>query len=128
MSALGKRGSSHVAVLAVLSDGKLRTHRDIVKATGLGEAVVRNVLYRRWRSGHILRTKKPLHEFGDVFKGWAGIRNVSWLYHLYVQRPEGIDSLRVDGYEVVGFDEKFVDVRSGGGKKVLMNFQLPRNC
>lgn len=35
-------------------------------------------------------------------------------YHLYVLRPEGTDSLNIDGREFVKYAKEFLDVRGGG--------------
>jgi hypothetical protein len=46
-------------------------------------------------------------------------------YHLYILRPEGRSSLRLDGREFVGFSKKHLDARGGGGRskaKLILGF------
>ena len=38
------------------ADGKPRSHRDIVRETGLGYGAVGTVLYRLWKAGGVLWT------------------------------------------------------------------------
>jgi len=103
-------------ILAVLSDGKPRSHREIVKESGLGYGVVGVNLYRGWKSGQILRTISPLYVSEKVFKGRAGSSRTTRPYHIYTMKPDGVDSLHQDGLEFVAFDEEHLDVRGGGGK------------
>lgn len=35
-------------------------------------------------------------------------------YHLYALRPEGVDSLVIDGREFVKYAEEYLDVKGGG--------------
>ena len=109
-----RRGSSRGLVLALLSEGEPMSHRDLVKRTGLSDAAVWSVLYRSWKKGLVLRTRKPECEYERVFKGRAGMSGAMRPYHLYVLRPEGKDSHRIGGYEFVKYDEKFLDARGGG--------------
>jgi len=61
-----------------------------------------------------LRTREPIFESKRVFRGRAGFGRVMRPYHLYVLRPEGVDSLRVGGREFVKYRREFLDVRGGG--------------
>ena len=111
-----KSVSSRERILAVLSDGKPRSHREIVRESGLGYEVVGVNLYRGWRSGQILRTASPFFASEKVFKGRAGSSRTTRHYHIYTLKPDGIDSLHQDGLEFVAFDEEHLDARGGGGK------------
>ncbi|MEM4311270.1 MAG: hypothetical protein QXX95_02660 [Nitrososphaerales archaeon] len=43
-------------ILGLLTDGKPRSHREIVKETNLAKKAVEGSLYRLWREGLILRS------------------------------------------------------------------------
>jgi DNA-binding Lrp family transcriptional regulator len=92
-------------VLAVLSGGKPKSHREIVEATGLSDDAVWSALKRCWRKGVILRSEKPLREPYRAFKGRAGVRRNLRSYHLYVKAPERKNTLIIDGIRFVGFEE-----------------------
>jgi len=109
-----KRRPSRRLILAVLSDGKPKSSREIQKATGLSGSAVNNSLLLCWKRGLILRTKKPLYEHERIFKGRGGVSQTTRPYHLYLLRLEGKDSVIVDGLEFVKFSEEFLDVRGGG--------------
>jgi len=109
-----REGSSRSLVMALLGEGEPKSHRDIVRETGLGDSAVWGVLYRCWKGGSVLRTKKPLYEYERVFKGRAGTSGATRPYHLYILRPEGEDCVRIFGYEFVKYDEKYLDARGGG--------------
>ncbi len=111
-----RSGSSRERILAVLSDGNPRSHKEIVKETGLGYGVTGVNLLRGWRAGQVLRTKKPFVESIKVFKGRAGTGRTMRAYHLYLLKPEGVDSLNLDGVEFVSFSEEYLDARGGGSK------------
>jgi len=85
-----------------------------VKITGLSEGSAYNCLYICWKRGLILRTKEPIYEFERRFKGRAGISQTTRPYHLYLLRPEGKDSVLVDGQEFVKYAKEHLDVRGGG--------------
>jgi hypothetical protein len=48
--------------LAALSDGKLKTHRELFRATGLSEAAVWSALARAWLDG-MSRTTRAFHRY-----------------------------------------------------------------
>lgn len=113
---MAKKGASRSLVLAVLADHKPKSLRDVVEATMLNTGSAYNVLYRSWKRGLILRTKMPLYRYEKVFRGRAGMSGTTRPYHLYVLRPEGMDSVRVDGLEFVAYAKKYLDARGGGSK------------
>ena len=80
--------------MAALSDYKPKSHREIVKATGIGGSAAYNALAACWKKGLVLRTKKPIYEFERIFKGRGGMTQTTRPYHLYVLRLEGVDSLK----------------------------------
>ena len=122
---MARRGSSKGLVLALLSDRKPMSHRDLVKKSGLSDAAVWSVLYRCWKKKLVLRTTEPEYEYERVFKGRGGISGGTRPYHLYILRPKGKDSARIGSYEFVKYDEKYLDAR-GGGKiskaKTILDF------
>jgi hypothetical protein len=66
------------------------------------------------RGGLVLRTKKPIYEFERILKGRAGMSQTTRPYRLYVFRPEGVDSLLIDGREFVKYAEEYLDVGAAG--------------
>ncbi|MEM2619538.1 MAG: hypothetical protein QW356_08715 [Candidatus Hadarchaeales archaeon] len=109
-------GTTRAAILAVLADGRPRTHRELVEATGLSEAAVWNALARAWREGSVMRTERPIYEAVELFRGRAGKTRTTRAYHLYLLAPRGEKRVRIDGREFVAFSERYLDAR-GGGKK-----------
>jgi len=103
-------------VLAALGDHKPKSAREVVKATGLTDRAVYAALFRCWKGVFVLRTEKPLYEHERIFKGRGGVTQTTRPYHLYVLRPEGVDSLLLDGRRFVKYAKEYLDVR-GGGKK-----------
>jgi DNA-binding Lrp family transcriptional regulator len=103
-------------VLGLLADGKPKSHRDVVRASGLSEPAVWQSLRRAWEKQLILRTKKLLYEPEKLFKGRAGTKRNLRAYHLYTLRPKGMDLLQVDGNEYVSFSRRYLDPRGGGVK------------
>ena len=64
----------------------------------------------------MLRTEKPIYEHERIFKGRGGVSQNIRSYHLYVLRPEGVDSIVLDDRGFVKYGKEHLDVR-GGGKK-----------
>ena len=115
---MGRHVSSQNRVLALLVDGKPRCSRDVARLLGLSGGAAVNVLKRCWVKGLVLRTKETIYESERIFKGRAGVTRTTRPYHLYILRSEYVDSVKVDGYEFVNYDEKYLDVRGGGrGRK-----------
>ncbi|MBT0159030.1 hypothetical protein G4O51_03495 [Candidatus Bathyarchaeota archaeon A05DMB-2] len=48
------------------------------------------------------------------FKGRGGISQNNRPYHLYLLKPKGKDSMRLEGHEFVKYDEAYLDARGGG--------------
>jgi len=118
---------SRSLVLGVLSDFKPKSAREIAKATGLGRDAVYGVLSRCWRRGLVLRTEKPIYVSERIFRGRAGVSRNTRPYHLYVLRPENVDSLLIDGRRFVKYSKKYLDVRGGGKKskaKLILEFLM----
>ena len=61
-------------ILAVLSDGKARSTRDVASLTGLSKGATENALRRLWERRLIMRTKSPMFEAEKVFRGRAGVK------------------------------------------------------
>jgi len=111
----GLGGSWHPSeskVLAVLADGKPKSHMEIAKATGLGGDAVLSVLRRYWQKGFILRAKKVIRERLRAFKGRAGVRSNLRSYYLYVLKPKGVNVIIVDGVQFVRYEERYLDKRN----------------
>ncbi|MGF3500644.1 MAG: hypothetical protein ACQXXH_05070, partial [Candidatus Bathyarchaeia archaeon] len=77
-------GQSKALIMASLGDHKPKSAREVVEASRLSEKVVYNALYRCWKEGSVLRTKKPLYEYERIFKGRGGMSGATRPYHLYV--------------------------------------------
>jgi len=107
-------GQSRKLILAALGDHKPRSLRQIVSASGLSKSAAYNSLFICWEKRLVLRTKEPLYESERIRKGRGGVSATTRSYHLYVLKPEGIDSLLIDGYEFVKYSKDFLDVRGGG--------------
>ena len=120
VEALVRLGSTERKIVAVLSDGGPRTRRQIVEETGLTDKAVGSALYRLWKRRVVLRTEKPLREADRVFKGRGGVSPHLRSYNLYVLRPQGKGSIRIEG-------RRFVERKRKEGAKVskaqlIMNF------
>lgn len=120
-------GDGRVRVLSVLSDGRPRTFRDVVREAGLGRKAVEGLLYRLWREGLILRTEKPHLEVQRIFRGRAGVTRNLRKYHHYVLRPAGKDYLEIDGMAFIKYDERMAEARGVSKAKCVYEF-LRRNC
>jgi len=124
-------GQSRKLILAALSGYKPKSQREIVKATGIGGSAAYNALAACWKKGLVLRTKQPIYEFERIFKGRGGMTQTTRPYHLYVLRPEGVDSQIIDGREFARYAKEYLDVRGGGkhskAKTVLEFFKKHRN-
>ncbi len=103
-------GQSRKQILSVLGDHKPKL-REIVKATRISRSATYNALAACWKKGLVLRTKKSIYEFEKIFKGRAGMTQTTRPYHLYVLRPEGTDSVNINGREFVKCAKEFLDVR-----------------
>ncbi len=113
---LVRPASSQNVILGLLADGKPKSHREIVRASGSSEPAVWQSLRRAWERGLLLRTKKPLYEPEKLFKGRAGVRRNLRSYHLYVLKPKNMNRLEVGGNEYVSFSKRYLDARGGGTK------------
>lgn len=111
---------SEARILSALGDGKPKSHRELVEATGLSENAVWSALRRCWRKGLILRSEEPLREPYRAFKGRAGVRTNLRSYHLYVKAQKGGTALLIDGVRFVGFDEGELGVRGEGVSKARL--------
>jgi len=106
--------SSRPLVLSVLADGKPKSCRDVEVATRLNRSQVYGALALCWRRDLVLRTKEPIFEHERIFKGRGGLTQTTRPYHLYLLKPEGMNSAVVNGYRFVGYDKKYLDDRGGG--------------
>jgi hypothetical protein len=114
-----------MAILAALADGEPKTHRELVRATGLSEAAVWSALARAWRKGLVMRTAKPIYEVAKFFKGRGGISKTTRAFHLYVLAPKGEKRIKIGDREFVAFSKEYLDVRGGGKEsksKLILEF------
>ncbi|AIF84507.1 hypothetical protein NTE_02457 [Candidatus Nitrososphaera evergladensis SR1] len=127
------------AVLTALADGRPKSARDVVTTTGIDEKTTFHLLSNMWRKRLILRTDKPLFEYNKQFKGRAGFRSNTRMFHLYVingQRGQGeVEGERartedtpfvIDGHRFVQFSSEYSDKRGNRGSKskaqLVLNF------
>jgi hypothetical protein len=92
------------------------SHREILEKTGLSPSAVWNGLKRCWDHGFVLRTKTAIYETENVFRGRKGSVSTTRPYHLYLKKPVGLDSVRIDGVDFVSFSKEYLDPRGGGSK------------
>src|SRR5690606_30003711 len=123
------------AVLTALADGKPKSARDIINITGIDEKAISHLLSNLWRKHLILRTDKPLFEYNKQFKGRAGFKSNTRMYHLYIindkreQGEEGTDAetpIVIDGRTFIQFSPEYSDKRGNRGSKskaqLVLNF------
>ncbi len=103
-------------MLAVLSDGKPHSLREVVAETGLTDGAAGNALRRLWEAGRLLRTSRPIYEPETLFKGRAGLRKNLRPYHLYLLRLGRESSKSGEGREFVRFSQRYLDPRGGGAR------------
>jgi DNA-binding Lrp family transcriptional regulator len=99
-------------LLYVLSEEVPMSHREILEKTGLSPSAVWNGLKRCWDDGFVLRTKTAIYETEKVFRGRKGSVSTTRPYHLYLKKPEGLDSVKVDGFDFVSFSREYLDPRA----------------
>lgn len=120
-----KRRPVQERILAAFDDGKPKSHREIVRATGLTNSSVSRALHDYWKAGILLRTKKPIFEASSSFKGRAGIRKNTRSFYLYLPRPEGGKTTRISGRKFVAYAKKYLDRRGTRGRsksKLILEF------
>ncbi len=127
------------AVLTALADGKPKSARDIINATGIDEKTMSHLLSNLWRKYPILRTDKPLFEYSKQFKGRAGFKSNTRMFHLYMindQMGQGEENtggettnnnpIFLDGHTFVQFSPEYSDKRGNRGSKskaqLVLNF------
>ena len=109
-------GATQARLLAVLSDGKPRSRRELMEETGLTSKAVGSALRRLWKGGEILRTQRPTYEALRAFKGRAGIKKNTRAYHCYVF-ASGKESVSIQGMMFAKYDENQLDRRGSGKSK-----------
>lgn len=137
MAVHGGRDYCIKAVLTALADGKPKSAKEIVSATSIDEKTMSHLLSNLWRKRLILRTDKPLFEYSKQFKGRAGFRSNTRMYHLYIindqagQGEEGtgaetVNDIFIDGHRFVQFRPEYSDKRGNRGSKskaqLVLNF------
>lgn len=121
-------------VLTALADGKPKSARDIINVTGIDEKTISHLLSNLWRKRLILRIDKPLFEYSKQFKGRAGFKSNTRMFHLYIindhptgQGEEGtVNDIFIDGHIFVQFSPEYSDKRGNKGSKskaqLVLNF------
>jgi hypothetical protein len=79
-------------ILEALSDGKPKSSAEIARSTGLESDAVWAALRRYWQKNLVLRSTRQLREQHYAFKGRKGVIRNLRAYHLYMLKPENIDS------------------------------------
>jgi hypothetical protein len=112
-------------LVAALKDGNPKSAREIVVSTGLIEHRVWDALYYWWKKGLLLRSENPTFESIKVFRGRGGLRRNTRSYYLYVLKPEGRETLHMNGQEFVPYKKEYLDARSAresSKAKLIMSF------
>jgi hypothetical protein len=123
-------------VLTALADGKPKSARDIIIGTDIDEKTISHLLSTLWRKHLILRTDKPLFEYSKQFKGRAGFKSNTRMYHLYIindqtgqgeeERATETTPIVIDGHRFVRFSPEYSDRRGNRGNKskaqLILNF------
>ncbi len=136
MMAVHGGGEHYVkAVLTALADGKPKSARDIINATGIDEKTISHLLSNLWRKRLVLRTEKPLFEYSKQFKGRAGFKSNTRMFHLYIindQAGQGEErigaetTIVIDSHRFVQFLPEYSDKRGNRGSKskaqLILNF------
>src|SRR5690606_15591665 len=125
------------AVLTALADGRPKSARDVVTTTGIDEKTISHLLSNMWRKHLILRTDKPLFEYNKQFKGRAGFKSNTRMFHLYTINDqmgqgeeetgaESVNDIYIDGDRCVQFRPEYSDRRGNRGSKskaqLVLNF------
>jgi len=113
------------AILVAFSDGKPKSHREIVKATGLTKSSVWRALHDYWKAGLLLRTERPIIEVARFFGGRSGIKHNMRVYYLYIPKPKGKETVQIEGQKFVGHAKKYLDRRGTRVKskaKLILEF------
>jgi hypothetical protein len=113
------------SLFAALGDGLPKSAKEIVSTTGLENRKVWDGLFYWWKRGVFLRSENPIYESAEVFKGRRGMSRNTRAYYLYVMKPVGLDSVRIQGNNFVAYDEEYLDSR--GARKtskaqMVLNF------
>ncbi len=112
---MGSRIRRADILLSALKDNKPLSAKEIAKSTGLEAKKVWDGLYYWWKRGVLLRTEKPFFENTETFKGRRGMKRNTRSYYLYMLKPEGRESVFVQGQKFVPFKKKYLDVRGARG-------------
>ncbi len=101
-------------IAEALSDGRVRSSREIGEITGLPKPALWECLRRCWVGGRVLRSERPLYKSERLNKGRAGRPRNTRPFHLYSLRPAGVDRVEVDGQALVAFSKSSVDEEGRG--------------
>ena len=114
------RSTSSKVILALLSDGKPRSFREIVRESGLSKRVVEGALRRFCLKGRVLRSERPVREVDRVFRGRAGTSLHLRSYYLYILNPGDRDAVEIEGLRFVRVEKRKEKVESKA--KLIMKF------
>ena len=125
-----REAPTQVRIIAVLSDGKPRSSKDIDKELRLGRDSVESALGRMWRSKRVLRTVEPKMSNDKVFRGRLGMVSNQRQYHSYLLGPAGVDATFFQGQKFVAYSKKYLDKRgalNGKSKAELIREFIKEN-
>lgn len=108
-------------ILAVLSDGRPRSSKEIRGEVRLSRDSVESALIRLWKKKKILRTTKPQMSADKIFKGRAGKTYNLRQFHLYMLSPDKATPVNYQGHMLVSYSKEYADRRgSVNGKSKSM--------
>ncbi len=105
---MGRLPRTQIAVLGLLGDGVPRGVYEISIEIGKSSRAVESACYRAWRGERLLRSE--VEQFGRLsrFRGRAGTVSSQRGFFLYVLRPDGFDSLQIDGVRFVPYGVEYL--------------------
>ncbi|MEM2145452.1 MAG: hypothetical protein QW279_08820, partial [Candidatus Jordarchaeaceae archaeon] len=110
-------------ILGVLSDGKPKSSAEIALLTGLKPNIVWSALRRYWHKKLVLRSKMPLRETFQRFRGRAGVSRNLRSYYLYTLKPKDIESMVINGIYFVSF-ENAQNAKKESKAKLILRFLI----
>ncbi|HXG06808.1 MAG TPA: hypothetical protein VNI77_05720 [Nitrososphaera sp.] len=126
MAVHGGRDYCIKEVLTALADGKPKSARDIINIADIDEKTISHLLSNLWRKRLILRTDKPLFEYSKQFKGRAGFKSNTRMFHLYIINDQETAIAIIDGHRFVQFHPQYSGKRGNRGNKskaqLVLNF------
>jgi DNA-binding MarR family transcriptional regulator len=113
-------GPSQRKLIAILSDGKPRSLRMLVKESRLSPKAVESVLRRLWFKGSVLRSEKPNKQHQVTLRGRKGLKRNLRSYFLYVLCSKGEKSLVINGVRFVTYNKYQNSLQKTGKSKAQL--------